>query len=527
MDEQKPDRTREKLNHKSEAYFQIRFSYAILLVVITAFITIIVSHFLQQRELNGFKAEINQLNRKQEQLEMGKIDDLSLRGLAEKVDYVTSQQEVIVSSTQQMIDYMTSTFTIISVFFLLASGYFLYRQQKSEKREDEGWVLAKDLLELVTESQEFVVEVQRELQRQQDVQKRQQDQIREQIEQTAKFLDLRSNVLISQFARDTIDKGIHFNKLVDISNRIDTIRFQLTTFNLSLNPNCYFLKAVYEYIIGNYNAAKEEFDSLIEQRENAILDDLQKKQLSLCYYYKGLIEYNIQGNLDLAEKFMSLALEHDPHVHNPDYKSQILRAEIKLKQRAPDAFECFNEIRTKLLRTPIRTQTQERLLSHANLGMVYAKILVGGKKFLPKYYDDIRRLDRSVVVQAINWLKESFNEHIYSYLTMGQVAAIFADRAAELEIQSPEFYFTKTYEILERSKPYEVKEETRGKLLAYSVKLVCEHFLGNPLAENTLFMIKSLLNDRELKTVYSIFAKVNVSKADFVEELDEFVGRPA
>ncbi|MDZ7333155.1 MAG: hypothetical protein ONB31_14365, partial [candidate division KSB1 bacterium] len=222
MDEQKPDRTREKLNHKSEAYFQIRFSYAILLVVITAFITIIVSHFLQQRELNGFKAEINQLNRKQEQLEMGKIDDLSLRGLAEKVDYVTSQQEVIVSSTQQMIDYMTSTFTIISVFFLLASGYFLYRQQKSEKREDEGWVLAKDLLELVTESQEFVVEVQRELQRQQDVQKRQQDQIREQIEQTAKFLDLRSNVLISQFARDTIDKGIHFNKLVDISNRIDT-----------------------------------------------------------------------------------------------------------------------------------------------------------------------------------------------------------------------------------------------------------------------------------------------------------------
>jgi hypothetical protein len=37
-------------------------------------------------------------------------------------------------------------------------------------------------------------------------------------------------------------------------------------------------------------------------------------------------------------------------------------------------------------------------------------------------------------------------------------------------------------------------------------------------------MIKSLLNDRELKTVYSIFAKVNVSKADFIEELDEFVG---
>jgi tetratricopeptide (TPR) repeat protein len=474
MDEQKLRPIKEKRTNNGGSFFQIRLSFAIFLVASTAFITIIINNYLQQQQLKNVKSEINQLNRRQEQLEMGKIGDFSVRALAERVDYVTNQQEVIVSSTQQMIDYMTSTFTIISVFFLLASGYFLYRQQKSEKREDEGWVLAKDLLELVTESQEFVVEVQRELQRQQDVQKKHQDQIRAQVEQTAKFLDLRSNVLISQFARDTIDKGIQFNKLVDISNRIDMIRFQLTTFNLSLNPNCYFLKAVYEYIIGNYNAAKEEFDNLIAERENAILDDMQKKQLSLCYYYKGLIEYNIQGNLELAERFMSLAMEHDPHDHNPDYKSQILKAEIKLKQGSPDTFNCFEEIRTRLLRTPIRTQTQERLLSHATLGMVYAKILAGGLKFLPKYYERIRKLERSTIVQAINWLQESFNEHIYSYLTMGQLAIILADRTAELEIQSPEFYFTKTYEILERSKPYEVKEETRGKLLAYSVKLVCE-----------------------------------------------------
>lgn len=507
-------------------YFPARISFLIFLVIIMVIVTIIINNFIQQRQLKGLKTDINQLNTKQEQLERGRIDDLSVRNLAEKIDYVMNQQEVIVSSTQEMIDYMTFTFTFIGVFFLLASGYFLYRQQKSEKREDEGWVLAKDLLELVTESQSFVVEVQKELQKQQDIQKEQHKQIKEQIEQTVKFLDSRSNVLISQFARDTINKGIHFNKLVDISNRIDTVKFQLSTFNLSLHSNCYFLKAVYEYIIGNYNAAKEEFDQLIEEKENTILDDIQKKQLSLCYYYKGLIEYNVQGNLELAEKFMNLALENDPHIHNPDYKSQVLRAEIKLKQKSSDAFDNFYETRTRLNKTPIRTQTQDRLLSHANLGMVYCKVLAGGKKFLPKYYDSIRQLDKSVVREAINWLEESMNEHIYTYLTMGQVAAIFHDMTNDLGLESPKFYFEKTYQMIEQGKPYEVKEETRGKLLGYAVKLVCEHSLGSSILENTLFMLKNLLNDRELKTVYSVFSKVNVSKAEFMEELEEFIGKP-
>ena len=164
---------------KRTGYYEpVKPSFLLFFIIITVFITIIITNFIQQRQLKKVKSEIAQLDKKQDKLEIGRIEDLSVRQLAEKIDYVMSQQEVTVSSSQGMLDYMTFYFSIIGIFFLLASGYFLYRQQKSEKREDEGWVLAKDLLELVTESQSFVVQVQKELQKQQESQKEQQKQIK-------------------------------------------------------------------------------------------------------------------------------------------------------------------------------------------------------------------------------------------------------------------------------------------------------------------------------------------------------------
>jgi hypothetical protein len=82
-------------------------------------------------------------------------------------------------------------------------------------------------------------------------------------------------------------------------------------------------------------------------------------------------------------------------------------------------------------------------------------------------------------------------------------------------------YFLKTYHLIEENKPYE-KEETRSKILAYSAKLVCEKFLKKKSIDITKHHTKNLLGDRELRTVYSIFSKVNVSKAELLDEFKAF-----
>jgi len=434
-----------------------------------------------------------------------------------------NQQEVIVATTQEMVDYMTFTFTLVGVFFLLVSGYFVYRQHGSEKREEEGWVLAKDLLDLVTQSQQFVVQVQRELQRQQDLQRERLEQTEKHLKDTVTFLNNRADILVTQFARDNICKGIHFARLVDISNRIDNTRFQLQTFDLSFNPNCYFLKAVYEYIIGNYNTAKDEFDKLIlEKEEDILLNEIQQKQFSLCYYYRGLIEYNIQENLAQAENFMKLAVEKDPQINGPDFKSMLLKAEIKFKRNNPQAFIEFKEVANRLTRKSALTETQSRLLSYAFLGMANCKILEGGKKFLPAYYKSISQLDDRIILESVDWLEKNENSHIYTFLTLGQLSVIFEQTKRNLGLKPSSNYFNKTFELLEETKPYETKHETRGQILTYSVKLVCEKFLNKSSLDNTKLILIDLLNDRELKAIYSIFSKVNVSKIEYLQELKDF-----
>ena len=218
-----------------------------VLFVIIVICTIVCYNYYLQNQLNFLRNETSKLNYKLKQIELGRIEDISVKQLAEKIDYVMNQQEVNVAATQQMVDYMTFTFTLIGVFFLLVSGYFVYRQHGTEKREEEGWVLAKDLLDLVTQSQQFVVQVQRELKNQQDSQKERQEQTKEHITDLATFLNNRAKILVTQFARDKIFHGINFARLVDMSNRIDNTRFQLQAFDISFDPNCYFLKAVYEY----------------------------------------------------------------------------------------------------------------------------------------------------------------------------------------------------------------------------------------------------------------------------------------
>lgn len=496
----------------------ITLVFFVIIVVICAIIGY--NHYLQS-QLSHLRRETATLNDRLKQFELKRIEDISVKQLAEKLDFVMSQQEVNVATTQEMIDYMTFTFTLIGVFFLLVSGYFVYRQQKSEQREDEGWVLAKGLLELVTQSQQFVVQVQNELQRQQDLQKEKQEITKKYLKDTVTFLNNRANVLVTQFARDTISKGIHFARLVDISNRIDNTRFQLQAFDFSFDPNCYFLKAVYEYIIGNYNTAKDEFDSLILERRDKVLNEPQKKQLSLCYYYRSLIEYNIQGNLGQAEDFVKLAVEKDPQINGPDFKSMLLKAEIKFKRQTPETFNEYKAITKRLTDLGILNDTQRRLLSYAYLGMAYSKLLDGGKKFLPSYYGVISQIDDTQISEIVQWLNMSMDSHFYTLLTLGQLAVVFESVNRNVGLETSHNYFAKTYDVLEKVSPFEVKEETRSRILAYAVKLICEKFLGKPSLENTKLVLKDLLNDQELKSVYSIFSKVNVSKTEFIEELDD------
>lgn len=497
-----------------------------LVMAITVISAIIIYHFFIQKQIVQLEREAAALNHKLKEIETGKTPDLSVQQLAEKLDFVANQQEVTLTATQAMIDYFTFTFTLIGVFFLLVSGYFIYRQYRSEKREEEGWMLAKGLLELVTASQQFVVEVQKELQKQQQAQLHRQEQTKRQLTDTVSFLNTRADLLINQFNRNTVSQGFHFTRLMDISNRIDNTRFQLPTFDLVLSSNCYFLKAVYEYIIGNYNAAREEFDTLIQGKEkHTFLDDNQLKQLSLCYYYRGLIEYNIQGNLLEAEKSVALAIAKDPQLHGFDYKSMLLKAEIKFKMQNPEAFDEYKkialELNGKLKERGFLSDTQELLHSYAYLGMVYCKILGRGRKFLPTFYESIRQLDEETILEAVKWLKESENRHFYTFLTLGQLSAVFENTGRNLGLESTAHYFSRTYDLIEDSKPYE-KEETRQKILAYTAKLVCEKFLNKPALESTKQHLKNLLDDRELRTIYSIFSKVNVSKAELIEELKAF-----
>jgi tetratricopeptide (TPR) repeat protein len=303
------------------------------------------------------------------------------------------------------------------------------------------------------------------------------------------------------------------------------MRFQLPDFDLSLNLNCYFLKAAYEYIIGNYNAAKDEFDNLIEARkDNTLNQDTENKQLSLCYYYRGLIGYNIQEDLVQAEKFMDLAVKADPQINGPDFKSLLLRAEINFKLQKPEAFDLYNDITKHLEGLANLTKTQKRLMSHAYLGMAYCKILEGGKKFLPLYYDKIsQQLPNNVISDVIKWLNKSADSHIYTLLTLGQLAIVFEETNRKVKgLEPSDEYFQRTYTAMEESKPYEVKEETRAKILAYSAKLVCEKFLNKSM-DHTKLTLKDLLSDQELKAIYSVFSKANVSKIEYMEELKAFV----
>jgi len=494
-----------------------------LIVIIIVICAIISYNYVLQKQLKYLKDQNESFNNRIKQIEINNIEDVSLQQIAEKLEYVMSQQEVNVATTQEMVDYMTFTFTLIGVFFLLVSGYFVYRQQRSEKREEEGWVIAKELLDLVTQSQQFVVHVQEELKIQQDQQKSRQEQTEKHLRDTVTFLNNRADILVSQFARDNIFKGFHFARLVDISNRIDNTRFQVQTVDLNFSPNCYFLKAVYEFIIGNYNTAKEEFDKLIlEKEEDLLLNDTQQKQLSLCYYYRGLIEYNVQENLDRAEDYMNWAVERDPQINGPDFKSMLLKAEIKFKKKNTEAYFDFKEIVERLENIRVLNETQNRLLSYAYLGMANCKILEHGKKFLPAYYKSISQLDDEVIAEAIMWLNKSKNSHIYTFLTLAQLSVIFEKVNRNVELERSAKYFEKCYELIEKTKPYEAKHEPRGQILAHSVKLVCEKFLDKPSLENTKLALKDLLNDRELKAIYSIFSKVNVSKVEYLQELKEF-----
>ncbi|MBN1351832.1 hypothetical protein JXJ21_20650 [candidate division KSB1 bacterium] len=500
--------------------------FVVVLAVIAVLCIIIIYHYKIRNKLSEVNQDYSDLNSRIAKLEHGAVREPSVQQLEERLDYIQSQQEVTLTATQEMVDFMSFTFTLIGLFFLLVSGYFVYRQHRTENREDEGWVLAKQLLELVTESQQFVVQVQRELDEQQKTQEERQKQIQAQIEETIKFINDRADVLLSQFRRDLIMKGIHFARLTDISNRIDNTKFQLQTYGLSFNQNSYFLKAVYEYIIGDYNVAKDEFTRLIKHKTNRILTDTEKKQLSLCYYYRGLIEYNIQEHPVDAEKDMDSAIESDPEINGPDFKSRLLKAEIQLKLKKDAAFDLFREIKERLAIFEYLSDTQTRLLSYANLGMVYCKLLGGGLKFLPEYYQRICDQGDAGLNLAVQWLSESLNSHLYAFLTMGQLAVALEQMNKNLGLERSGFYFEKTYEILEKGKRYEVKEETRSKILAYSIKLVCENELARSTLENTRFMLCELLNDAEMKTVYSIFSKVNVSKNEFVEELKFYLGNP-
>jgi len=496
---------------------RIALVFLVVLIVIVGIIGY--NHYLQS-QLKHLRKETATIENRLKQLELKKTPDLSLIQLAEKIEFVMSQQQISLASTQEMIDYMTFTFTLIGVFFLLVSGYFVYRQQKSEQREDEGWVLAKELLDLVTQSQSFVVQVQMDLREQQKLQEERQQQTKEYLEATATFLNNRATVLVTQFARDTISKGINFTRLVDISNRIDNLRFQLQTYELSFDLNCYFLKAVYEYIIGNYNAAKEEFQNIINKRKDMVLDDTQKKQLSLCYYYRGLIEYNVQEDLEKAIEYINWAVNKDPQIHGSDFKSLLLRAEINFKLGKDIAFDQYRDIISRMTQIDILTETQKRLQSYAYLGMAYCRVLKGGLKFLPPYYDKINNIPDKTILEAIEWLKMGKDSHVYTSLTLGQLAIIFEKADRNVGLRSSREYFIEASDWLDRNKPHEEKEETRAKILAYSVKLVCERFLNEP-SEITKFVLKDLLNDKELKAIYSIFSKVNVSRSEYISELRE------
>lgn len=493
----------------------------VFLVLILIIITIIPYNFYLQNQLNHINRQTGQLSEKLKKIESNQIEDISIRQLSEKLEFVMGQQQINLASTQEMIDYMTFTFTLIGVFFLLVSGYFVYRQQKSEQREDEGWLMAKQLLELVTESQQFVVQAQADLQRQRRQQRLRQKRTKKHVQDTVVFLNSRANILVAQFARDTISQGINFTRLVDISNRIDNVRFQLQVFELSFDLNCYFLKAVYEYIIGNYNAAKEEFDRLINERKEKVLNDAQKKQLSLCYYYRGLIEYNVQEKVDDAERFINLAVEQDPQIKGPDFKSMLLRAEVSLKLKKPVAFSQFEDVVRAMDKMSTLTDTQRRLQSYAYLGMVYCKVLEGGKKFLRPYHNDIGRIDGAIISDVIGWLDKSKDSHLYTLLTFGQLAVVFEETGREVGLEPSERYFSQAYDWLEQNRPHEVKEETRAKILAYTVKLVCEKCTGKS-TDDTRFILRDLLADPELKAVYSIFSKVNVSRKELQDELQTF-----
>ncbi len=493
----------------------------VFLVALIVIVGILGYNYYLQSQLNHLRKEATTIDARLKQLELNQTEDLSVKQLAEKLEFVMSQQQTSIAATQEMIDYMTFTFTLIGVFFLLVSGYFVYRQQKSEQREDEGWVLAKELLDLVTQSQSFVVQVQKDLRAQQKLQEHRQRQTKAYLEATASFLNHRATVLVTQFARDTISKGINFTRLVDISNRIDNVRFQLQTYDIYFDLNCYFLKAVYEYIIGNYNAAKEEFENLIEKRKDTVLDDTQKKQLSLCYYYRGLIEYNVQENLNKAIEYINAAVDGDPQINGPDFKSLLLRAEINFKLKSEVAFEQYKDIIDRLARFDILSDTQKRLQTYAYLGMAYCKVLQGGLKFLPAYYGKIGRLPEDIILLALEWLNMSTDSHVYTSLTLGQLTVVFEQSERKVGLKSSREYFQEALEWLNKDSPHVEKEETRAKILAYSVKLVCEKCLDESI-EISKFVLRDLLNDKELKAIYSIFSKVNVSKNEYLEELRQF-----
>lgn len=455
-----------------------------------------------------------------------------LNVLAEQLENLRTAQATTLATSQHVMDAITILLGVVGFLFVLVSGYFIYRQIRTDLREEDSWVLTKDILELIKASEEFVVRAKVNLEEQEKRLEEQEKRLETERVEELKFLQNKLNRfkqmamdICLNFHRDKILTGMPFKQLSTFTTNIETyIGRLLRESSLDLDSNIHFLRGVHWYIVNVYSEADDAFKAALDFQLDPDYHNKSDKQISLIYYYKGLIAYN-KGDNATAQLHFNNSLKYQGK--SDDFKPRMLLAEVLFSQNNKEAVEKYDEVIYDMnLLGSNRTIIQENIRSLCLIQRAFCDILLETDySLLPEYYNYIRNLPNKSLKNAISYLNNAQEEYFFVLISKGQFAEALGEKRHELQIKEPRSYFQKAYDLLQINRPHERREEPRAKFVAYSCLALCQNAIG--LKDQAFATIELLRNDFLTNhlgySYFSIFSKKNVAREKMQDELGKFV----
>jgi len=481
--------------------------------------------FIQNKRIAELRSDIAVLQSKIDSRLATLQNAPDINVLAEQLENLRTAQATTLATSQHVMDAITILLGVVGFLFVLISGYFIYRQIRTDLREEDSWVLTKDILELIKASEEFVVKAKEKLEEQE---RRLEAERVEELEflqnKLKRFKQIAWEICIN-FQRDKILTGMPFKQLSTFTANIETYigRF-IRQSSLALDSNIHFLRGVHWYIVNVYSEAEDAFKAALDFQLNPNYQDKSDKQISLICYYRGLISYN-KGDNATAQQHFNHSLEH--HGKLDDFKTRMLLAEVLFSQNSKEAIYNYDKVINDLdLLGANRTIIQENIRSLCLIQRAFCDILLETDYcLLPDHFNHIRKLSSKSLKDAAKFLNKAQAEYLFVLIAKGQFSEALGEKRHELQLNEPTSYFQKAYDLLQRNRPHERREESRAKFVAYSCLALCQNALG--LKDQAFATIELLRTDFLANhfgySYFSIFSKKNIAREKLQNEIGRFV----